>query len=180
MKHRLAITCLFTVIFLSGCQGIVGMGEAKKSPYIPTAENWLPGRKDLSGLVDYAEWLNRQPPQSLFPVYRQALESERKSGKHHDKLILAMVLSMPGTEFQDDSKALVLLDSALDDTPQKPKGMRDFIRMQKISILSRRQLNQAWQQEVDLQKKRAETLQQQLNELKSIEKGLVDRLGELE
>ena len=173
---------LVTIFLLSGCESFKALteqpdvsGEAlMQQPGRPV----LISREDsLHQWVDLAMWMDNQPLQVLKPLVDDLKTKNRDSMALRDQVTLAMLLSVPNTGFQDDAKALALLKGASKEASRHNQNLMDFIRMQELNIQRRQQLNVTWQKQMAAQKERVALLENQLQELKSIEQGLINRQG---
>ena len=173
---RLLLTSLLLGWALAGCQSLLPAESPQTENARSNASQPLPQDASLQTLVEFSEWLNQQNPGSLWSLYRVAQEREKEVGKPLDQLNLALLISVPGTTFQNNQKALGYLKKAMSSATLWQSEMKYFIRTMQVDIKVREQERLAWQKEVDQQKDKVVVLQQQLQQLKSLEKGLVERL----
>lgn len=159
---------------LCGCQVLSGLMASGTSP-AETAKPALPANGQLETLLAYTEWLAVQPPASLGAPYQQAKARFDQSGELLDSVNLALLLSVPGTGFQNDNQAKVYLQNALTHAPVYQPDMKRFIRLQLANLKFRQKALAASAQHIAEQQRKLEIQQQQINDLKSIEKGLIKR-----
>lgn len=171
---RWMLCCVVLSALLAGCQTVpewFGQGGSE-----PGSAGLLPVDQELPGLVDYAEWLSQQRSPVLVATYRKVKQRVDQSRNPHDVLNLAMLLAVPDSGFQNDARALELYDEVL--VGETEADLRNFIRLQQLSLRDRNNLSRSWQRQLDQQKQQVVILQQQLDQLKSIEKGLIERQGD--
>lgn len=98
----------------------------------------------------------------------QALSKNRNDGASRIKA--ALIYSLPGSRYRDSSKALTLLDEIQRDRDSSSDAKA-------LASLLRDSLNDSIKltQKAKDEQKRAETLQQKLDELKNIEKAITER-----
>ncbi|WP_461482724.1 hypothetical protein [Porticoccus sp.] len=160
---------------LLGCQGMpwAGSGAGGMSAGAVTPD-YLPRDYELVTLVNYAEWLGQQRSDVLIAAYRAAKQRAEQSRSPADQLPLAMLLSVPDSGFQNNDRALALFEQVLA-SPEGDGELRSFVRLQQLNLQQRRALNRSWERRLEQQAQQLLTLQQQLEQLKSIEKGLMER-----
>jgi len=124
------------------------------------------------------DWLGRQGRPVLEKAHRAAQQRAEGSASPADRLNLALLLSVPDSGFQDETRALSLLEQVLEQLPPDDDELRGFVHLQQTTLRQRRALNRFWQRQLEEQNQQAELLRRQLEQLKSIEKGLIERREE--
>lgn len=169
---------LLLPVILAGCQGMPWAESGAGSASTAVTPDYLPRDHKLITLVNYAEWLGQQRSDVLIAGYRLAKQRVEKTRSAADKLTLAMLLSVPDSGFQNDAGAQSLFEQVLANTPEAEGELRSFVRLQQLTLRQRHALNRSWERRLDQQEQQAATLRQQLEQLKSIEKGLMERQGD--
>ncbi len=173
LNRLMKLSLLLVLAGLCGCQAISDLAGA--DTVVDTIQPALPDNAQLDTLLAYTEWLAKQPPTSLRTTYQQAQARFDASGEVLDSVNLALLLSVPGTGFQNDTKARTYLQNALTRAPMYQPGIKRFIRLQLANLEFRQQALATSAQQIAEQQRKLEIQQQQINDLKSIEKGLIKR-----
>lgn len=175
---RGGVLWLLLPVVLAGCQGMPWIESGASAASTAVTPDYLPRDHKLITLVNYAEWLGQQRSDVLIAGYRLAKQRVEKTRSTADKLTLAMLLSVPDSGFQNDAGAQSLFEQVLANTPEADREMRSFVRLQQLTLRQRHALNRSWERRLEQQEQQAVTLRQQLEQLKSIEKGLMERQGD--
>lgn len=165
---------------LSGCESISGVVNGMGREQAGPAASPLPGDGEMETLVAYAEWLGRQGPGELPSLFREAGELHHRHPTPLNKVNLAMLLNVPGTGFQNDAQALLYLQEALNRSSVSQGELKQFARVQIAALKFRQQMEVVYERQTRDRQQQLDVLQQQLSELKSIERGMVDRQEKLE
>lgn len=145
-------------------------------------------RSNLNGVLRRLARLAGQPKSKLAPALLDANTAFEKSGDVGSRLELAWLLSQPGTDFQDRGRAAKLLDEFLDQTePSSDFGALAILMRAEMSQQNRRinalaevreelaaenSEKRALEVQIDTLTGLLETLQQQFEELKEIERNV--------
>ncbi len=133
--------------------------------------------RDVAWLLDYYQHITRQSRASLENKFRQARREldDRPSPRH--QLRLAMLVATPGTRYHNHAQATSWLQDIIKDEQQN-STLRDFALLLHDSLdrqqQDRAKLNTLNARIKDLQSNN-QTLQEQLDALKAIEKSLFER-----
>lgn len=143
-------------------------------------------------IIRYNEWLRKQPVNQLTGEYEKTRKSFLQEKNDTNRIRLILFLILPGAPFRDTTAALTLLNEWPKDTPQLAPGyagVRTFLTPLLAEIQSLNQSvgeashkTQEMSQKVNVisqklkeEQVRSETLQNQINEIKSMEKHLTFR-----
>lgn len=159
MRIRHFLLGLGCAAVVAGC-GVVRLAE----PLEPTP--WVQAgapqpASDSESLLLYFQHIRKLSSADLSREYEAARQSYARARTDFNRLRLAMVLSLPGTAFYDDARALDLCD-----TVAKHEGGR----LQALGLLLGSHL-----QEQKRLTASAQGLQQKLDALRTLERSLIER-----
>ena len=120
-----------------------------------------PALEEVERLLSYFERLRRLPGAELAKEYEAARLSYGRAASEANRIGYAMTLSLPGTAFNDDARALDLLNPLV---KKSENGLRPLAVLLTTFIQERRRLGG------DLA-----AVQQKLDALKSLERKLIER-----
>jgi hypothetical protein len=164
---------MLIAVLVAGC-------ETAKSPrrdlsWMPSVES---GASDVERLLEYHQRAMMLKGPELSREYeRVRLEFER-DGSDVQRLRLALMLSIPGTVFRDDSAAIGLLQPILKERRQSESRLRPLAQLLQSYVLDLRRTEDALQaQSAKLreEQRRAEALQQKLEALLEMEMKMIER-----
>lgn len=156
-------------VALAGCALLRGP-EAEATP-APTEAEGTPAPSEVEGirepgaelerLLNYFQRVRKVPGPELGREHDSARVAFARSRSDFDRLRLAMTLSLPNTAFNDDGRALELLDPVVKNQNAPLHGLASLIS---IFVQEQRRLGQSVQ-----------GMQQKLDALKSMERSLIER-----
>jgi len=159
---------------LAGCQAFRAEPPAPAEPREPVApvetpietpiETPAPPPRRLSDaelLLAYHARLRRLPAPEFAREHDAARQAAGKSPSDYNRVRLAMVVSLPGTPFQDPARALGLLEPVARNAQGELSPLAALLAAQ---IEERRRLEAG-----------AQALQQKLDALRSLERSLIER-----
>jgi hypothetical protein len=123
------------------------------------------GDEALSGILRYGEYIRTLNPDAQRREYQRAKIAFTRDESVANQFRLALLLSLPGTEFQSDARARELLLQYLkhnDDT----SGYRPFA----VFLLRTLNERQAIERTAEAERRQVEMLRKQVEELKAIER----------
>jgi hypothetical protein len=196
-KHLHGTSIFFCYLFaISGCN------TAKPLPLPPPAEIVTviapapsvapippPVPSDLDLLIQYYAGLRRLTPIALAKEYDSLRQQLGTAPTQHTRMQMALVLSMPGNPNRDYGRALAMLDplakEGANSGGSNGNGLPHLALILQGMILDNRRLEtenkrldeslQSTSLKLKEEQKQSELLQQKLDQLKSIEKGLLER-----
>lgn len=131
----------------------------------------------MEDLMQYYDALRKQPPAELAHVYDKVKQNfvQNKSDANRARLILLLIL--PNTTFRDTTSALYLLNEWPRDT--KPAtGLQSFRNLLAALLAEQQRLSNSVDElslKLKEEQKRVETLQNQIEAIKSMERNLILR-----
>ena len=132
----------------------------------------------LTELMQYYEYLRKQPPLVLAQEYKKAVQDFAQSESDSSRVRLAILLALPDTSFHDVPAALNLLNNWPEDQNVSPPTLDGFARLLSVLLMQQQQSTNSVNdltQKLKEEKKRAETLQNQIDAVKNMEKNSIDR-----
>ncbi|MDQ3186727.1 MAG: dihydrolipoamide acyltransferase [Pseudomonadota bacterium] len=144
---------------------------------IVTAQMDLIVTGQMEDILQYYDALRKQPTGELGRVYDKVKQNfvQNKSDANRARLVLLLIL--PNTPFRDLTSALYLLNEWPRDA--KPTtGLQSFRNLLAALLAEQQRLNQGiddLSQKLKEEQKRVETLQNQIEAIKSMEKNLILR-----
>ena len=141
---------------------------------------------DIHELLARLAYLARNSPATLTPAYLNASSRLERAGDASSRLELAWLMGQPGTDFQDRARARALLEEFLE-APTEGLGHVDLATLmlaelkqqdRRINALAKARADlvesqeekQALEVQIETLTRLLETLQQQFEELKAIER----------
>ena len=159
MTNRLFLLGIGCAVAVAGC-GVLRIAEPlEPAPWVQAGAP-LPA-SDADSLLLYFQHIRKLSGADLSREHEAARQAYARSRTDFGRLRLAMVLSLPGTAFNDDTRALDLCD-----TVAKHEGGR----LQGLAVLLGSNL-----QEQKRLTASAQGLQQKLDALKSLERSMIER-----
>ena len=125
------------------------------------AKEARPPADDVERLLSYFERLKRLPGAELAKEHEAARLAYGRAASEFNRISYAMTLALPGTTFNDDARALELLNPLV---KKSENGLRPLVVLLTTFIQERRRLGG------DLA-----AVQQKLDALKSLERTLIER-----
>lgn len=169
LHQALQILSVTTLAHLIGCSAIPGN---QTSPG-PPSEVVVTGQMD--DMMQYYDSLRKQSPPELARVHERVRQNFAQNKSDANRIRLVLVLILPNTSFRDVASALHLLNEWPRDL--KPASNLQSFRNLLVALLTEHQrlshsvdeVNQKLKEE----QKRTDTLQHQINAIKSMEKNLI-------
>jgi hypothetical protein len=170
MRQKLRILPAIMLAFVAACAGL-----PEDQPYVTPADPVVTGQMD--DMMEFYESVRKQPSAELARVYDKVKQNfvQNKSDSNRARLVLLLIL--PNTSFRDITSAVYLLNEWPRDS--HPATNLQSFRNLLASLLAEQQrlthsveeLSQKFKDE----QKRVETLQNQIDAIKSMEKNLILR-----
>lgn len=132
----------------------------------------------LIELMQYYEYLRKQPPAMLDDEYKKAAQDFSQNGSDLSRVRVAILLALPGTSFHDVNGALNLLGNWPEDPNVAPPPLDGFARLLSVLLTQEQQSANTVNdltQKLKEEKKHADTLQGQIDAVKNMEKNLINR-----
>ena len=169
---RLAIVATIAVA-LTGCEALRSIETREAEPWVKSGAP-RPAN-DLESLLLYFDYIGKLPASELGGEHENARVTFARTQSNFNRVRLAMALSVPNTEINDDPRALELLEPMLTNEDSTLHGLASLMS---AYLQQRRQLDssvQTLQQNVQTLQQNARGLQQKLDALKSMERSLIER-----
>lgn len=170
MRQKLQILPAIMLAFVAACAGL-----PEDQPYVTPADPVVTGQMD--DMMEFYESVRKQPSAELARIYDKVKQNfvQNKSDSNRARLVLLLIL--PNTSFRDITSAVYLLNEWPRDS--HPATNLQSFRNLLASLLAEQQrlthsveeLSQKFKDE----QKRVETLQNQIDAIKSMEKNLILR-----
>jgi hypothetical protein len=126
-------------------------------------------------IFDYFAYINTLSEEELSAEYAQAKDAFSQNNQPLNRLRLALLLGLPQAGFKDYDRSLDLLAEYLDDPNSQDQFFKEFSLFLSAMILKFKEQDQrARNLDVKL-KEESEVLQKKLEELKTIEKTIMER-----
>lgn len=143
------------------------------SPVLPD----VPVGGQMDDMMQYYESLRKQPPADLGRVYDKVKQNfaQNKSDANRARLVLLLIL--PNSSFRDLNSAINLLNEWPRDT-KIPTSLQSFRNLLASLLAEQQRANHGMEellQKLKDEQKRVETLQSQIEAIKSMEKNLILR-----
>lgn len=147
-----------------------------QSPVAPLSSD-LVVTGQMEDIMQYYDALRKQPPAELGRVYDRVKQNfvQNKSDANRARLVLLLIL--PNTSFRDITSALYLLNEWPRDV-KSTAGLQSFRNLLAALLTDQQRLNQSadeLSQKLKEEQKRVETLQNQIEAIKRMEKNLLLR-----
>lgn len=190
MKRWSLPLCVLVALFVSACGALRGLETGGQEPWLKPGGAISVG--DSESLLRYFEYVHQLPPAELAKEHDVVQQLYAKSQSDFSRVRYAMLLSLPGSAFNDDARALDMLDPLLRDPDAGLHPVAFIVSAQiqqqrRSQELHRReqQRSQELQQKLDAVKsleqelrheqQRSQELQQKLDALKSLDRSLIER-----
>jgi len=163
MIRILAILCCISV--LNGCAALLAPGTAPAAPGPSSARESRESRQVIE-LIAYAQRvaaLHAEEQQRELNASTQMLSKDRGA---YGRVRLALLLALPGTAFNDDTRAAGLLEplAGAGTSESRPGPMQQFAGLLLVQISERLR-----------EQRRTAQLKEQLDALKAIERQIIER-----
>ena len=158
MRSRFALLAS-TCGLIAGCAGLPGQEEQSPAPWVHAGVP-QPGTSAESLLL-YYQHVRKMPVADQAKEHEAARQTYARSRADPNRVRLAMMLSIPGTGFGDDARALELLEPVSKNANGQLQGLAYLLTTQ---LQERRRLDA-----------NAQSLQQKLDALKTLERSLLER-----
>jgi hypothetical protein len=173
-----AVACLAASL-LVGCDNVRTRTVTLLSPEPSGAQS----ADEFQGLVQYAQWLRSRAPETLDTARGEAEKRLQESDSALARVRLALVLSLPGTNFQNEARARSLLEKVTQTPGEANDGVHAFATMLATNLEDRQWVRERMNHELEAERKQyqkelvserqqREQLQQKLDKLKAIEQQL--------
>lgn len=175
VRETLLILAAMLCMFMTACSFIKHERPVESSLSDLAAADHMGQMDDVMEFYDY---VRKQPPSELGRIYDKAKHSftQNKSDENRARLVLLLIL--PNTSFRDAPSALHLLNEWPRDA--KPGNNLQSFKTLLVSLLAEQQrLHHSVEelsQKLKDEQKRVETLQSQIDAIKSMEKNLLKQL----
>jgi len=153
MKGGLVVIGVGCAVLVTGCAILPGIDTREPAPWVQ-AGSPQPA-SDVESLVLYFQHIRKLPATDLGREYDTARQAYNRLRTDFNRVRFAMVLSLPNTAFNDDGRALDVLE---------PVARNANGRMMNSHLQEQKRLNASVQ-----------GLQQKLDALKSLERSMIER-----
>jgi hypothetical protein len=161
MRFRVIGSLALATALAGGCALQEPAPEDVREPPAVAVPAPPPTATDAENLLRYYQHIRRIGPAELAREHESARHAFARSRADYNRVRLAMLLSLPGTAFADDARALELLDPLT----KNPNGS-----LHALAFLLAAQLQERRRLEAS-----AQSLQQKLDALRSLERSLIER-----
>jgi len=159
MTTRLGMVVLICGTLLAGCGILRGLESQEPAPWVQ-AGGPQPAT-DTESLLLYFQHVRKLSGAELSREYDAARQTHGRSRSDFNRIRLAMVLSLPNTAFNDDGRALELLEPVVKNPGGQLSGLAYVLSNQ---LQERKRLDA-----------NAQGLQQKLDALRSLERNMIER-----
>ncbi|SEK55875.1 dihydrolipoamide acyltransferase [Nitrosovibrio tenuis] len=180
IRLRQALQILPIVILLTGCSTVPTLStlpENQPSP-CPPSEVVVSGQMD--DMMQYYDSLRKQSSPELIKVYDRVKQNFGQNKSDANRIRLVLLLILPNTSFRDVPSALHLLN----EWPRDPKpannnhnnNLQSFRNLLAALLAEQQRLSNSMDEsshKLKEEQKRADTLQHQIDAIKSMEKNLI-------
>jgi hypothetical protein len=170
VRRMLRILPLTTVAFLIGCATVP---EIQPAPCPPPSDVIVTGQMD--DMMQYYDSLRRQSPPELAKIHERVKQNFGQNKSDANRLRLVLLLTLPNTSFRDIPAALHLLNEWPRD-PKQANNLQSFRNLLAALLADQQRLSNNLDeasQKLKEEQKRADTLQHQIDAIKSMEKNLI-------
>ena len=157
MSRLAAFAAVFVV--LGGCAGLKPF-EAEEAAPLKQAGS-AESAANAESLLAYYQHIQKMPGPDLAKEHQIAQRAYERTRSDAARMRLAMVLALPGTPVNDDARALELI---------APVAKNGKSRLQGLAVLMETNLRELRRVEAG-----AQDMQQKLEQLKSLERTLIER-----
>jgi hypothetical protein len=168
--QKLRILPAIMLTFVAACAGL-----PEDQPYIAPADPVVTGQMD--DMMEFYESVRKQPSAELARVYDKVKQNfvQNKSDSNRARLVLLLIL--PNTSFRDITSAVYLLNEWPRDS-NAATNLQSFRNLLASLLAEQQRLTHSVEemsQKFKDEQKRVETLQNQIDAIKSMEKNLILR-----
>ena len=162
MRLQIALSCL---ALTTGCALMTELFPETETREPAEPAPWVqpggPPATDVENLLQYFGYIRKLPAADLAREHDTARQAYNRARSDYSRVRFAMLLSLPGTTFSDDARALDVLDPVL----RKGNGrLYPLAQMLGSHIQEQKRLNAS-----------VHGLQQKLDALKSLERSIIER-----
>lgn len=171
--QALQILPIITVALLIGCSTIPGNQPAPSPPSAPPSELIVTGQMD--DMMQYYDSLRKQSPPELAKVYDRVKQNFAQNKSDANRIRLVLLLILPNTSFRDIHSALHLLNEWPRD-PKPANNLQSFRNLLTALLAEQQRLSNSLDEsshKLKEEQKRVDTLQHQIDAIKSLEKNLI-------
>jgi len=159
MNARLVVAALFCGAMLAGCNTLRGLESLEPAPWVQPGG--LQPATDAESLLLYYQFVRKLSGAELNREHDAARQAHNRSRSDFNRVRFAMVLSLPGATFNDDGRALELLDPVTKNAGGQLNGLAYLLSNQ---LQERKRLDA-----------NAQGLQQKLDALRLLERSMIER-----
>jgi len=156
---RTATVIVSVCAALAGCAEFLAPLTRQPAPWMETGA----ARADTESLLLYFQHLRKLSGAEIGSEYDSARQAYKRNPSDFNRVRLSMVLSVPGAAFNDEGRALELLDPVAKNSGAKLHGLALVLS---THLQEQRRLNA-----------NAQGLQQKLDALRSLERSMIERGG---
>lgn len=163
------------LMFLAACAAIESV-ESPRAVEPPPTEPVVTGQMD--DMMEFYDSIRKQSPAELSRVYDKAKQSFMRNKSDTNRARLVLLLILPNTSFRDVTSAMHLLNEWPKDS-KSANNLQSFRNLLAGLLAEQQRLNHSIEelsQKLKDEQKRAETLQSQIDAIKSMEKNLLNEL----
>jgi len=165
------------VIVVSGCAPADNKTTRPDTPlYRAVVEP--PAQSDSDRIIRFYDRLLQIKGIELARELESSRDAFEKDKSELNRLQLALLLSLPGTNFRDDNTALALLGTLVKDKGQEGSSLRPLAIWLNSELLELRRSDDALQQQtarLKEEQRRVEALQQKLDAILEMEMKMIER-----
>jgi hypothetical protein len=164
---------IFPVVILALLVGCVAVPENQPAPCPPPSEVVVTGQMD--DMMQYYDSLRKQSSSELAKIYDRVKQNFGQNKSDANRIRLALLLTLPNTSFRDVSAALHLLNDGPRDS-KHVNNLQSFRNLLAALLAEQQRLSNNLEeasQKLKEEQKRADTLQHQIDAIKSMEKNLI-------
>jgi hypothetical protein len=174
-KH--GMVSLFMVTWLAACSTPPEtIPEKTIQPEPPATELIIIGQMET--IMQYYDSLRKHPVSELVPIYNKVKQNFAQNKSAVNRARLVLLLTLPNAPFRDLNSALRLLNDWPRDGGGEGAGLQSFRNLLITLLAEQQRLNQSADelaQKLKDEQKRAETLENQIEAIKRMEKNLILR-----
>ena len=164
------------LMFLAACAAIESV-ESPRAVEPPPAE-LVVVTGQMDDMMEFYDSIRRQSPAELSRVYDKAKQSFIRNKSDTNRARLVLLLILPNTSFRDVTSATHLLNEWPKDS-KSANNLQSFRNLLAGLLVEQQRLSHSVEelsQKLKDEQKRAETLQSQIDAIKSMEKNLLKEL----
>ncbi|ABB74463.1 hypothetical protein SAMN05216403_10886 [Nitrosospira multiformis ATCC 25196] len=163
------------LMFLTACVAV----ESVESPQaVEPAPTELVVTGQMDDMMEFYDSIRRQSPAEVSRVYDKAKQSFMRNKSDTNRARLVLLLILPNTSFRDVTSAMHLLNEWPKDS-KSANNLQSFKNLLIGLLAEQQRLNHSIEelsQKLKDEQKRVETLQSQIDAIKSMEKNLLKEL----